>query len=122
MVSALGGGCVGRRAGNRSTTRENVARFGAKVNVVDIVLQPKYSPRVLQVEPIRDWIRPWAGERLCGMIVAIEGDCYVCLADGGEKFLVRKTDVVAGRAKVFRPRVDEVAARFPFLAPPVAHA
>ena len=47
------------------------------------------------------WIRPWRGEPLCGLVIAVSGEELICRAPGGFEFRVLLQDVRMGRAKSY---------------------
>ena len=48
------------------------------------------------------WIRPWRGETLCGVVVAVSGERLICRSPGGFQFEVLLADVKARKAEVWR--------------------
>ena len=47
------------------------------------------------------WVRPWRGEALSGVVVAVSGWYLICRAPGGFEFRVLFADVKARRAEAW---------------------
>ena len=42
---------------------------------------------------VGSWVRPWRGERIVGMVVAVSGEELICRAPGGFEFRIRLEDL-----------------------------
>lgn len=50
---------------------------------------------------VGQFVRPWAGEKLIGEVIVVEGDFLHCRSLGGFEFWVALEDVRSGKARAY---------------------